>query len=106
MGELLDGEPLLPLSDLARRGPGHRGAARLHAATLSRWILKGARGTSGQRIRLEAVRTPGRWLTSEAALWRFLNALAAAPVTEPARSPSARQRASAAAARQLDQLGA
>ena len=75
-------------------------------------ILTGVRGLSGRRVKLEALRVGSRWLTTEAALQRFSDALggtdAAAPPNPPAppRSPAARQTASERAAAELEALGA
>jgi Protein of unknown function (DUF1580) len=102
----LNGEPLITLTQAAGRYPGHRGADRLHPATLTRWILRGVRALDGRRVRLEAVRIGCRWLTSEAALARYAAALAATGDPTPPRSPAARNRAAEAAGRELEQLGA
>jgi hypothetical protein len=104
---LLNDEPLITLSQAATRFPGHRGADRLHPATLTRWILKGVRALDGRRVRLEAVRVGSRWLTSEAALARFADALGTpdAPVPPP-RSPATRRKASEQADSELKRMGA
>ena len=52
----LNGEPLITLSQAAARYPGHRGANRVHPATLARWIINGVRALGGERVRLEAIR--------------------------------------------------
>jgi hypothetical protein len=98
--------PLITLAQAAARYPGHRGAVRLHPATITRWILRGVRALDGQRVRLEAVRVGCRWLTSEAALARFAAALAMSCDPTPPRSPAARNKAAEAAARELEKLGA
>lgn len=46
--------------------------------TVLRWINHGLRGRNGQRIRLEACRAGGKWLTSAQAISRFFDALTAA----------------------------
>lgn len=71
----LNGEPLISLSQAATKFPGHRGANRLHTATITRWILRGVKAPDGRTVRLQAVRGGHRWLTSEQALARFLAAL-------------------------------
>jgi hypothetical protein len=73
-----------------------------------RWVLDGVRLKSGQKVRLEAVRLGGRWITSMEALQRF--AIAQTPEPEDlARSfpftHSARQRASARVAAELKKVG-
>lgn len=104
---LLGDEPLIGLAVAASRFPGSRGAARLHPATLTRWIVKGARALDGRRVRLEACRCGSKWFTSVAALGRFAQALGTPDNSAPpARSPAVRQAASEAAAQELEGLGA
>lgn len=110
---MLSEEGYISLARAASRFPGHRGAERLHPATLTRWILKGARGLDGRRVRLEADRVGSRWLTSEPALRRFTDALggsddstAGVPGPSHPRSPTSRQKASARAAAALRAMGA
>lgn len=101
----LHDEPLIDLTEAASRFPGQRGAKRLHPATLTRWILKGAKGVNGRRVKLEALRMGSRWLTSAAALVRFANALHPASdsqIQTPLRTPAARNQASEAAGAELD----
>jgi hypothetical protein len=104
---MLNDESLISLSQAAARFPGHRGAERLHPATMTRWILKGVRAVDGRRVKLEAVRVGCRWLTSEPALQRFADALSG-PATDsaPSRTPTARQKASERAAAELRAMGA
>lgn len=103
---VLSGEPLVTVAEAAARFPGARGADRLHPATITRWIMKGARALDGRRVTLEAVRLGSRWLTSEAALARFVAALGERPDNAPIRSPAAHSRASESAARHLIEMGA
>jgi hypothetical protein len=104
---MLNEEPLISLTEAAGRFPGHRGANRLHPATLTRWILKGVNALDGRRVRLEAVRLGARWLTSEAALQRFADALSSPPDSSaPSRSPTARHKASDRADAELRAMGA
>jgi Protein of unknown function (DUF1580) len=103
---MLHEEPYITLAQAATRYPGHRGAKRLHPATLTRWILKGVTALNGQRGRLEAIRIGARWLTSETALQRFADALSAPVDATPTRSPTARQKASDRADAELRAMGA
>ncbi len=104
---MLAEEQLISLVQAAARFPGHRGANRLHPATLTRWILKGARSVNGERVKLEAMRLGSRWLTSEPALQRFADALAGTPSeAPPTRTPTTRRRASARAEAELRAMGA
>jgi hypothetical protein len=72
-----------------------------------RWIVKGVPDRDGNRVRLEAVRVGGKWLTTHAALRRFIEATT--PRFEEAnsvpRSASARLRASERAAAVLAEQG-
>jgi hypothetical protein len=102
----LNGETLISLCQAASRYPGHRGADRLHPATLTRWILRGVRALDGQRVRLEAIRVGCRWLTSEAALARFAATLGATNDVTPPRSPASRSNAAEDAGRELEEMGA
>lgn len=84
----LTGEKLLSLSEAAQQFPGSRGAARLHPATQTRWILKGARAADGGRVNLEAIRVGSRWLMSAEALARFFASLTRAQTEVPIRTPA------------------
>jgi hypothetical protein len=75
-------ETVLNLSAAARSLPGRDGK-KVHAATLTRWALAGVVGASGERVRLEAVRIGGRWITSREALERFAERLTALPADGP-----------------------
>jgi hypothetical protein len=83
--------------------PGRNGKATA-LSTLLRWILRGAKASDGQTVRLEAIRLGGRWMTSTAALQRFAERLTPQLDPTPAvvRSPAARGRASERAGRELD----
>lgn len=62
-------ETTLFLSDLPRRLPRGPGDRLTHTSTALRWVLRGVGG-----VKLEAVRVGGRWVTSEEALARFVDA--------------------------------
>lgn len=99
----------MALSTAGRRFPGVRGNAGVDPSTVFRWVTQGTKATDGSRVKLEAVRVGGRWLTSDQAIARFVAALtggATAAETPAPRQPSARQRSSEAAAKQLEQMGA
>lgn len=53
--------------------PARRGKA-VTSSCLTRWILNGVRTPDGGRVRLEAIRLAGRWVTTPQALERFLAA--------------------------------
>ena len=67
-------DPLIPLGDVPRLAwlPHRRGGKRLHVFTLIRWAPNGPRGH-----RPEAIRAGGTLVTTEAALRRFFERLAA-----------------------------
>jgi hypothetical protein len=76
----------------------------VNPSTCLRWVLRGLPDGHGGRIRLEAVRRGKPWLTSRAALARFLAALpqsTATPNVPEARTPSKREHDSARAAKIL-----
>jgi len=101
-------EKVMSLAAATRIVPPGRNGKRTHISTLVRWIQRGARGPAGDRIRLEAVRLGGRWLTSQEALQRFMERLT--PALEPGqmaqpRTPAERLRSSERAGAELARLG-
>jgi hypothetical protein len=104
----LTAEQPIPLAAACALVPPGRNGKRTHLSTLLRWILSGARGPGGERIRLEAARLGGRWVTSREALQRFAEALTPAGAGETPAAPrtaGARRRASDRAAAELSRLG-
>jgi hypothetical protein len=69
-------EPAVLLPEVARRH-------RVHPETVARWVRHGL-VVNGRRVRLEAARF-GQWRTSEAAVVRFVAAIAAARAAAPER---------------------
>jgi hypothetical protein len=108
MSIILDrGEPTIGVAEVARQFPASRGSGRVHPQTIVRWIQKGVRAANGERIKLEAIRVGYRWMTSEAALKRFLMASTVIePETAALRTPAQRHRASEEAGAQLEKVGA
>jgi len=103
-------EQLLSLPQAARRFPPYRQDRPVNPSTLWRWISAGVKLPDGHRIKLGAVRLSGRWLTSVEAIERFIAAQTPNPDNTPAeapspRTPKQRQRASAKAASELEQMG-
>lgn len=102
-------ETLLSLTDLAKRCPRGRGAGPTHCAhraTVLRWVVRGVRVGSA-RVKLEACRVGGRWVTSEQAYERFVTACGAAAGAEPVarqRTPAQARRAADAAGRAIRKL--
>jgi len=97
------------LTQFGQRFPAAKGAeGTVNSSTVFRWVTRGVVGPNGDRIKLEAVRIGGRWLTSEAATNRWIIAMTPGGSTntvEPPRSPAARTRASENAGRQLEAMG-
>jgi hypothetical protein len=99
----------LSLLQAARKLPPGRNGAPVNGATLWRWVVDGVNLPGGRRLRLEGCRVSGRWLTSEQALARFIDAqtpnLDAGKDAAP-RSPGRRKAASTAAEAELRRAGA
>src|SRR5438132_94236 len=70
--EILSGSGL-SLSQAARRFPPFREGKAVVPSTVFRWIVDGVRLPDGRRLRLEAARLGGRWLTSGPAIERFIS---------------------------------
>jgi hypothetical protein len=96
------------LTRAARRVPRTRQDRPVTLSCLFRWITTGVIGPNGQRIKLEAARLAGKWITTPGAIRRFVEAqtprhdIGAAPVP---RSPNRRRRASERAAEELERIG-
>jgi hypothetical protein len=71
----LSTESTLSLAQAAHQLPPGRGGRPVHFSCVLRWITTGAPGPDGTRVRLEAVRVGGRWITSREALQRFCERL-------------------------------
>jgi hypothetical protein len=96
------------LTRAARRVPRTRQDKPVTLGCLFRWITTGVIGPDGQRIKLEAARLAGKWVTTPGAIRRFVAEQTPAPAAEPAptpRTPTRRQRASERAAAELKRLG-
>jgi hypothetical protein len=101
-------ETLIGLGTAARRLPPGRGGRPVSFSCVLRWITTGIPGPDGRRVKLEAVRLGGRWLTSEEALARWAERLTPRVDTDsvPApRTPRQRMRAAERAAKELEQEG-
>jgi hypothetical protein len=95
------------MSQAARRFPPHRRDRPVNPSTIWRWVVDGVRLPGGGKLRLEAARVGGRWLTSEQALARFIDAQTVvqfAPAERPA-TPRQRQHAAERAGETLEALG-
>src|SRR5262249_48381711 len=89
-------EHTLSLSEAAKLVPSNRGNKPVHVSWVLRAVMRGAEvdnkgrgGAQRRRVRLEAVRAGGHWVTSREALARFLAAVTAqktAAQAEPSRA--------------------
>jgi len=98
----------ISLASAAQRVPSFRPGKPTNVATLWRWGLDGIRLQDGTRLRLEVCRFGGRWVTTEAALARFIKAQTPRMESEQAeapRTPTQRQKAADRATQQLDKIG-
>jgi hypothetical protein len=98
----------LGLAEAARRFPPFRAGRPVNPSTVFRWATLGVSRAGGARLRLEAARVGGRWLTSVQAIERFIRAQtphlgAAAPRRE--RTQRKRERAADRAGKQLERMG-
>ena len=101
-------EKLIGLYEAARRLPPGRGGRPVSFSCVLRWITTGIPGPDGKRVKLEAARLGGRWLTSEEALARWAERLTPRLDGEPAlapRSPAKRSKAAEGATRELEKMG-
>jgi hypothetical protein len=98
------------MGEAAKILPAHRGAGHIDSSTIWRWVRVGTPGPDGQTVKLEAARLGGRWLTTRAAITRFMSALTptsdGVPAPEEQRAPSERRKATERAAKRLKAAGA
>lgn len=98
----------LSLPQIARRLPSCRKDRPVSPSCVWRWISHGIRLADGRVVKLEAARLAGRWLSSAAAIERFLAAQQPPRAEEAGPAPrtaGARQRAAERAAEQLKKMG-
>lgn len=100
-------EDCLSISQLCKILPVGRNGKRPTFSTVWRYVLEGAKLPNGERVKLEAVRFGGKWVSSKQAAQRFVEALssAAADVPSPFRGRPARNRAAEQAAAELSERG-
>ncbi len=101
-------ENLITLQQAACRVPSSRGRKSVSFSCVLRWIKKGIPGPDGDRVRFEAIRMGGKWLTTVEALerWsmRLTPRLDGAPIPTP-RTLNQRERAAAKAVARLEKIG-
>jgi hypothetical protein len=96
------------LTVAARRVPRTRQDKPVSLSCLLRWVMDGVIGPDGGRVKLEAARLAGKWVTTPGAIRRFVTAQTPQLAAEGAaaqRSPARRRRACERAANELDRLG-
>lgn len=102
------GETLISLAEAASRLPPGRSGKPVHFSCVLRWVTNGICGPDGQRIKLEAVRVGGRWLTSKEALARWAERLTPRPDAEPSmtcRAPTKRRKLAENVLKELERAG-
>jgi hypothetical protein len=87
-------DDLIDLRDACREKPfRHRRTGKpAHISSLYRHVMRGARASNGERIRLETVRTPSGLRTSREAIQRFISALTNPDLPPPTTASRRRQR--------------
>jgi hypothetical protein len=84
--------------------PRHRKDRPVSPSTLFRWIKDGISLLDGSRLHLEAMLLAGKYLTTHAALIRFIERQTPQQAAPPEiRTPTQRQRAQRAAAAKLQE---
>ena len=102
----LRNETTISLTQAARLLPPGRRGRPVTLSCILRWVLDGVRLASGERVRLEATRMGGRWLTSVEALQRFADRQTPGPRSEQgSRTLTQRRRAQERAHEALDKAG-
>ncbi len=76
-------------AEIAKSAPSRRSGHKVTVATLRRWVTLGVRGPGPDRIKLNAKRGPGGWLTRDTDIEEFLHAITAAHLPAAAGSPPA-----------------
>jgi hypothetical protein len=105
--EIAAGEGLY-LTQAARRFPSYRNNRPVTLSCLVRWIQDGVRAADGNRVRLEAARLAGKWVTTPGAIARFVAAQTPGDATDatPAPRPPRKGRKTAEhAGKELERLG-
>jgi hypothetical protein len=98
------------LAVAARILPSNRQDKPVTLSCLLRWVMYGVRLPDGSRLKLEAARIAGKWVTTPAAIKRFVAlqtpSLETAPTpTTPKPTTAKRTRRAERAGRDLEKLG-
>jgi len=73
LSETLVNEGLIPLHEVPKLLQLGRDGKKPHRALAWRWAHYGVKSPGGGKVRLEAIRVGKRWMTSRAAVIRFLS---------------------------------
>jgi hypothetical protein len=85
---------VVTMPQVARQCASTRQGKPVHPSTPLRWVLDGVKTPDGRRVKLEACRCGGRWVTSKAAFLRFVEAQTPTPRADKApRMPTPTQAA-------------
>jgi hypothetical protein len=96
----------ITLTEACRLMPRGRRGSRPHLSTLLRWIMHGAAGRDGQRVRLSAIRCGGRWLTNRASIRDFCERLTCRiEDLPPPMTPAHKRREDKRTAAELEEIG-
>jgi hypothetical protein len=98
---------MLTMLQLARRCASTRQSKPVHPSTPLRWAFCGVKTPDGRRVKLEACRCGGRWVTSVAAFQRFVEAQTPsldADTSRPTPRPTQRTRAAERAGTMLEKI--
>ncbi len=93
-------ETVQSLTEAAKSLPARRRGKRPHVSCLYRWTTSGCKG-----VVLDSIQIGGMRCTSREALARFFKRLTYADDPRPDQAPNRRQRAAAAAERELEREG-
>ena len=76
-----------------------------HPSTIVRWMVRGRLLDSGEVVRLDALRTPGGWITTASAIREFFDAITPRHSASTGTHPITANDAAEAAGRELELAG-
>jgi hypothetical protein len=94
----------ITLAAAAKLLPPTRGGKPVTQSCLLRWHFEGRRAPGGRRVKLEALKVGGQWLTSTCAMQRFIEAQNDSEQPAHIQTPTQRQRRAAAAGAELERI--
>jgi Protein of unknown function (DUF1580) len=75
---------VVTMPQVARQCASTRQGKPVHPSTPLRWVFDGVKTPDGRRVKLEACRCGGRWVTSKAAFLRFVERQTPSPRSDAA----------------------